>query len=370
MSATDTLELRLTRRIHADLTLDVELGLSRECGVVFGTSGAGKTTLLRLIAGLERPDRGRIQLGETVLFDHESKVNIPLRERRIGMIFQDDLLFPHLNVAANIQFGLKGEPLNQAKARMEEVAAFCGVSHLLERRTATLSGGERQRVGLARALAPRPRLLLCDEPVSALDLASRHALIERLRTVQQAEAIPILYVTHSPVEAIALGSRLFLISQGRIVDRGPPLDVLAASGLGPSGRLEGVRNIFRARVESHTEGGGETRLRLIDGPILVAPFHDRPLGTSLAVEIRGDEVLLAKGPIEGLSARNVIHGTVDRIVAHGSEAEVLVHTGAITWIVSVVAPAVTALALAPGSDVHLIVKARSCLILDDGLRDE
>lgn len=118
MSATDTLELRLTRRIHADLTLDVELGLSRECGVVFGTSGAGKTTLLRLIAGLERPDRGRIQLGETVLFDHESKVNIPLRERRIGMIFQDDLLFPHLNVAANIQFGLKGEPLNQAKARI------------------------------------------------------------------------------------------------------------------------------------------------------------------------------------------------------------------------------------------------------------
>ncbi|WP_406697214.1 ATP-binding cassette domain-containing protein [Singulisphaera sp. Ch08] len=367
MSETDALELRLTRRIHADLTLDVELGIDRECGVIFGTSGAGKTTLLRLIAGLERPDRGRIQLGDTVLYDHEAGVDLRLRERRIGMIFQDDLLFPHLDVAANIQFGLKGEPRLRAKARMEEVAAFCGVRHLLERRPATLSGGERQRVGLARALAPRPRLLLCDEPVSALDLTSRHTLIERLRTIQQAEPIPILYVTHSPAEAIALGSRLFLLAKGQIIDRGPPLDVLAASGRAGLGRLEGVRNIFRTRVESHAEGGGETRLQLIDGPILVVPFYDRPPGTCLAVEIRGDEILLAKGPIEGLSARNVIGGTVDRIVAHGSEAEVIVHTGAIAWIVSVVASAVSALALAPGSDVHLIVKARSCLILDDEL---
>ncbi|WP_159452354.1 molybdenum ABC transporter ATP-binding protein [Singulisphaera sp. GP187] len=370
MSATDALTLRLTRRIHADLTLDVELDLNRECGVVFGSSGAGKTTLLRLIAGLERPDRGRIQLGDTVLYDDRSGLNLPLRERRIGMIFQDDLLFPHLNVAANIQFGLKGEPRMRAKARMEEVAAFCGVSQLLERQPATLSGGERQRVGLARALAPRPRLLLCDEPVSALDITSRHTLIERLRTVQQAEAIPILYVTHSTAEAIALGSRLFLLANGRIIDRGPPLDVLAAAGRGASTWFEGVRNLFRGRVESHAEDRGETRLRLIDGPILVVPFHDRPPGTSLAVEVRGDEILLAKGPIEGLSARNVIPGTVDRIVTHGSEAEVLVQTEAISWIVSVVAPAVTALALAPGSHLHLIVKARSCLILDDGFRDE
>jgi molybdate transport system ATP-binding protein len=370
LSTTDALELRLVRRIHAGLTLDVALGLGRECGVVFGPSGSGKTTLLRLIAGLERPDRGRIQLGDVVLYDQESRTNRPLRQRRIGMIFQDDLLFPHLSVAANIRFGLKGEPRARAKRRTEEVAALCGVDKLLGRRPATLSGGERQRVGLARALAPHPGLLLCDEPVSALDLTSRHALLERLRTVQQAESIPILYVTHSPAEAIALGSQLFLLSQGRIVARGSPLEVLAASGLGPGGRLEGVRNIFRARVESHADDRGETRLRLLDGPRLVVPFHDRPPGTCLAVEVRGDEILLAKGPIEGLSARNLIAGTVDRIVTHGAEAEVLVRTGAITWIVSVVAPAVTALSLAPAADVHLIVKARSCLILDDERQDE
>ena len=109
------------------------------------------------------------------------------------------------------------------------MAALCGVEHLLERRPETLSGGERQRVGLARALAPRPRLLLCDEPVSALDLANRHALLERIRAVQRAEEIPMLYVTHSPAEAIALGSRLFLLEEGRIVAEGPPLDVLGAA---------------------------------------------------------------------------------------------------------------------------------------------
>ena len=140
------------------------------------------------------------------------------------------------------------------------MAALCGVERLLDRRPATLSGGERQRVGLARALAPRPRLLLCDEPVSALDLASRHALIERLRAVQAAEAIPVLYVTHSPAEAIALGSRLFLLEHGPDRRRG-------AAARRPRGRepgrprgSAGVRNVFPAAVEGHPTDGGATRL--------------------------------------------------------------------------------------------------------------
>ena len=218
------------------------------------------------------------------------------------MIFQDDLLFPHLSVAANIRFGLKGRPRAEADARLAEVAALCGVEPLLDRRPATLSGGERQRVGLARALAPRPRLLLCDEPVSALDLASRHALIERLRAVQRAEAIPVLYVTHSPAEAIALGSRLFLLARGSIVAQGPPLDVLAGRRPGSADRLEGVRNVFPAEVEGHAPDGGATRLRLLDGPPLIVPFHDQPPGTRLTVAVRADDILLARGPILGLSA--------------------------------------------------------------------
>lgn len=356
-------EANLTREVHPGLRLDVAIQLGAECAVLFGPSGAGKTTILRLIAGLARPDSGRVRLGEAVLFDSGRRVNVPMRSRRVGMIFQGDLLFPHLGVSGNIRFGLKGWPRAEADARLAEIAGLCGVDHLLARRPETLSGGERQRVGLARALAPRPRLLLCDEPVSALDLEGRFALVERLRDVQRVEGVPLLYVTHNPAEAVAMGSRLFLLSGGRIVDEGPPLDVLSRRGT--AARLEGFRNLFRAVVESHAADGGSTLVRLRDGPTLVLPYNGRPPGSTIAVGIRADDVLLARGPIGGLSARNVIPGAVERVILHGAEAEVLVRTGEATWVVSVVAAAVAELGLMAGVGIFLAIKARAFRILED-----
>lgn len=358
MSEPPKLDVRLTRRVHSRLTIEAALRLASECGVVFGPSGAGKTSLLRAIAGLDRPDSGRVTIGDHTIFDASRRANVPLRGRRIGMIFQDDRLFPHLSVARNIGFGLSAWSRREASSRIEEMAGLCGVAHLLTRDPATLSGGERQRVGLARALAPRPRLLLCDEPVSALDLDARFALIERLRTLQRAEAIPVLYVTHSPAEAVALGSRLFLLDTGRIVDEGEPLDVLARRDcLGDE-----LRNIVPASVAGHDPTTGETFLRLGDGdgPVLIVPHASAPVGQRLAVAIRADDILLALGPIAQLSARNRIAGTVERLIAHGSEREVLVRTGPVVWIVSVVASATAALDLRPGTEVQLIIKARSC----------
>jgi len=226
---TDDVRLRVhvRKRIHEQLCLDVAFSISAEPVILFGRSGAGKTTLLRLIAGLERPDAGSVTVDDDVLVDPARRIQVRLRDRRIGMMFQHDLLFPHLDVERNIRYGLSRLGRATADRRLAEVAAMCGVERLLKRRPETLSGGERQRVGLARALAPRPRLLLCDEPVSALDLAARGEMIERLRLVQRAEAIPMLYVTHSPAEAVALGSRLLLMRDGAIVDDGFPLDVLA-----------------------------------------------------------------------------------------------------------------------------------------------
>jgi molybdate transport system ATP-binding protein len=360
------LDVRLTRRVHPGLSVNVVLQLGQDCGVVFGPSGSGKTTLLRLIAGLETPDEGRVRLGDDVLFDADARVNLPLRSRRIGMVFQDDLLFPHLSVLDNLRFGLKRWSRNVADARIREVSALCGVEGLLGRRPATLSGGERQRVGLARALAPRPRLLLCDEPVSALDLTNRNALVDRLRAVQEAEAIPVLYVTHSPAEAVALGATLFLLEQGTVVAEGAPLDVLSAARPGSSARLEGVRNVFEGTVKDQPAGGGSTVVGLTEGPELVVPRIDRPLGTAVRVEVLAEEVLLARGPVEGLSARNLLPGAVERVLSHGSEAEVFVRTGGLTWLVSVVEPAVTALGLARGVEVCLVIKARSCHVRDRG----
>ena len=205
-------------------------------------------------------------------------------------------------------------------------------------------------MGLARRLAPRPRLLLCDEPVSALDLPNRHALIDRLRAVQRAEAIPVLYVTHSPAEAIALGTRLFLLERRQDRRRGAAARrALERPRPRRSIHLEGVRNTFPARRRGSfaaitaRPGCGSTAARS-----LIVPFLDQPPGTPVVVEVRADDILLARGPVEGLSARNLIAGVVERVVPHGAEAEVVVRTGGVAWIVSVVAPAVEQLALVAG----------------------
>ncbi|MDG3006690.1 molybdenum ABC transporter ATP-binding protein [Paludisphaera mucosa] len=353
------LDARVVRRVHAGLTVDVSIRLGDEIGVVFGPSGAGKSTLLRLIAGLSRPDSGRVTLAGQPLFDPLRGVDVPLRRRRVGMIFQDDLLFPHLDVAGNVGFGLRGEPRAGRERRVQEVAALCGIASLLGRPVETLSGGERQRVGLARALAPRPRLLLCDEPVSALDLPGRRTLLDRLRGVQRAEGVPILYVTHSPAEAITLGTHLFLLEAGRLVAQGPPAEVLAASRSAEFLHLEGVRNAFSGCIAEHGERREWTRLALDGGPSLIAAFVDLPPGTRVAVEVAGDEILLASGPIAGLSARNQLGGTVEAIASHGREAEIVVRSGELRWLVSTLDSTPDALGLSPGRDAYLIIKARS-----------
>jgi molybdate transport system ATP-binding protein len=282
------------------------------------------------------------------------------------MIFQDDLLFPHRNVAGNIRYGLQGWNRGDAEERVRAVAHLCGVESLLDRRPEFLSGGERQRVGLARALAPRPRLLLCDEPVSALDLASRHVLLMRLQDIQRVERIPILYVTHAPNEAMFLGTRMFLLDAGRIVAEGEPLELLVDQVGAIRGDFGGLSNVFHAKVEGHATAGGETFLRLPDGPVLAIPHRaEWDVGRTVLVTVRADEILLARDPTGGLSARNMIAGTVERIFPHGGDAEVIVRTGATRWAVSVVAQAVAALELQPGCNAYLIIKARSFQLAAD-----
>ena len=354
--------VRLSHRVHPGLAIEADFRLGDEVGVLFGPSGAGKSTILRLIAGLIRPREGFVELGGSVLTDSARKLHRPLRSRRIGLIYQNDLLFPHLDVARNVRFGISRWPDAQADVRLTEVGELCGIGHLLDRFPETLSGGERQRVGLARALAPRPRLLLCDEPVSALDLDARHALIDRIKRIQRLESIPVLYVTHSPEEAIAVGTRLFLLEAGRIVAEGAPLEVLSSRGPRESFRL---RNVFEAEIEAHEPDRLATVLRVVNGPALVVPRLDDPPGTRLAVEVDADDVVLCRGEPGTLSARNLIAGTVERVVPHGLEAEVLVRTGGVTWAVALISTAVAALGLIEGSEVRMIVKARSCRVLRD-----
>jgi molybdate transport system ATP-binding protein len=278
------------------------------------------------------------------------------------MIFQDDLLFPHLPARDNIGFGLKRWPKDRAADRIDEVAQLCGVDHLLDRRPETLSGGERQRVGLARSLAPRPRLLLCDEPVSALDVAGRNALIDRLKAVQRSQKIPVLYVTHSPAEAATLGDTLFLLDRGQIVEQGAPLEILSRCRDVELNQWEELRNVFSATVIGHSSNNAATFLGIPGGPALQVSALDLSPGTETIVAIRASDVIVASGPGIGLSARNVLAGVVEQVVPHGADAEVIVRTENVAWMASVVASAVDQLGLAPGSSVYLVIKARSCRV--------
>jgi molybdate transport system ATP-binding protein len=240
------------------------------------------------------------------------------------------------------------------------VAALCGVEHLLGRRPETLSGGERQRVGLARALAPRPRLLLCDEPVSAIDLDRRFDLLDRLRAVQREESIPILYVTHSPAEALEIAGRVFLMDAGAIQDEGPPLEMLTSTKGDALAHHKGFRNRFVGHVIEDADSERVTRVKLQDGPVLVVPRHDAGPNARVCVTIRAEDILLANGPVAGLSAQNLIPGVIDRVALHGPDAEVLVRVDGTRWIVSVVQRAVEQLDLKAGRTVYLILKSRSC----------
>lgn len=197
-------EARFARpRFSLDVAFTAPVGVT----VLFGPSGAGKSTTLDLIAGHLRPQRGRIALSGTVLFDAAQGVDVPPHRRRIGYVMQAPSLFPHLNVARNLAYGLSHLPRQERQARVDALAERLGITRLLGRSPRDLSGGEQQRVALGRALAPEPAALLLDEPLSALDAAARKDLLALLREVVRTLSIPVLYVTHDQTEAAQLGAQ-------------------------------------------------------------------------------------------------------------------------------------------------------------------
>ena len=197
-----------------EFSLDVEFGASPGFTILFGPSGAGKTTLLDCVAGLATPDSGRIAVGDRILFDANSGMNLPVAKRGVGYVLQDLALFPHLTVEQNVEYGLARLTRSARRARAQEMLQELHIDHLRGRRPAEISGGERQRVALARSLVIDPCVLLLDEPLAALDAATKAKILDDLRRWNQAHGIPILYVTHSREEVMALGERVIVIRPG------------------------------------------------------------------------------------------------------------------------------------------------------------
>lgn len=211
------LHLRFAKASGPAALTGIDLNLPQgEIGVLLGPSGCGKTTLLRAVAGLERATQGRITLGDSPVADTAQGLHLAPERRRIGMVFQDFALFPHLSVTQNIAFGLADWPRAKRKERVQAMLALVGLAALAERWPHQLSGGQQQRVALARALAPSPDLLLLDEPFSSLDVGLRERLAHELRAILKAAGTTALFVTHDQLEAFALGDHLGVMQQGRL----------------------------------------------------------------------------------------------------------------------------------------------------------
>ncbi len=322
--------------------------------VLFGASGAGKSALLACIAGAARPQAGRIALGDRVLFDAAAGIDLPMERRRIGWVFQDARLFPHMSVESNLRYGLRRAP-GDPRIPFDAVVGVLGVAPLLGRRPRDLSGGERQRVGLGRALLSQPDLLLMDEPLAALDAPRKAEILPFLDALKGAFGLPILYVTHSLAEAVRLGDRMVVIEAGRVLAQGPLAEVVGRADLPLVANRSEVGAVLEATVTG--QDGGMTRLRANRWDIRVAPLA-AAAGSAARVFILARDVMLALAPPQRISARNVLHGQVAGLTAQpDGTVLVAVAEGGDRLLASLTADAVADLELAPGVEVWAVVKS-------------
>jgi molybdate transport system ATP-binding protein len=347
-------------------TLDATFTAPSGLTAVFGRSGAGKTTVVNAVAGLLRPDRGRVTVAGAVLLDTGAGVNLPSWQRRIGYVFQDARLFPHMTVRRNLTYGARLAPEPPEPGAFARAVDLLGIGHLLERRPAALSGGEKGRVALGRALLSRPRLLLLDEPLAALDPERKADLLPWIERLRDEAGVPILYVTHSVAEIARLATTVVILDAGRVVRAGPVAEVLsdpdAATGLG----LRDAGSLLLATVERH-EADGLTRLATSAGALWLPQVAAAP-GQSLRVRISAQEVILSRVRPDGLSALNILAGTV-RQVRHGDGPGALVQlelAGGALLLARITRRSAEALALAPGSACHAIIKSVSVAKEDVG----
>ena len=360
------LRVRVRRTLTSEdgvFQLDVAFELGKGITILFGPSGAGKTTLLDCIAGLVDPDQGRIVADRRVLLDSEQGVSLNPSERKIGYVFQDLALFPHLTVEANVGYGLGGLKAEDRRQRVAAALESLGISELRARRPAELSGGERQRVALARSLVTQPSVLLLDEPLAALDMPVRMKIAEDLRRSIQALPIPVLYVTHSRDEVFMLGERMLMLERGKIIAEGTPHQVMSAPRSETVAQLAGFENVFDAEVMSIHEDRG-TMTCGIGGRFveLETPLVRAEVGSKLRVGISAGDVLLATSAPVGLSARNILPGKLLSLWQRDMIVVARVECG-VEMSAHLTLAARDSLELAPGKQVWLIVKTHSCHLL-------
>ncbi len=328
--------------------------------MLLGPSGGGKTTLLNCIAGLLRPDAGRVAIGTAVLFDSQAHIDVPVAQRRVGYVFQSLALFPHMTVAQNVLYGIENLAAKQRQERMMDLLKSFRIAHLAQRKVGVISGGERQRVALSRSLVTNPRALLLDEQLTALDVSTKSKILEDLRQWNAARSIPILFVTHSPQEAFALGERVAVIEAGRVIAQGTPHEVLASPRHETVAQIVGFENVFDATVLELHEHQGTMICQLgLSECRLEVPLISTSPGAAVRIAIRAGDVMIAVEPPRGLSARNALPGRIRAIRRQGVTVILDIDAG-VEFEVHVTPSALNELALTAGGRIWLVIKTYSC----------
>ncbi len=351
-----TLAVEISHQL-GDFSLDIRFRAGAGLTALFGRSGSGKTSTVSAIGGLIRPRHGRVSLDDTVLLDTERRIFVPRHRRRIGYIFQEGRLFPHMTVRQNLLYGLWFAPREARYLRLDQVVDLLGIGHLLDRRPKGLSGGEKQRVAIGRALLASPRLLLMDEPLAALDDPRKAEILPFIERLRDELRIPIVYVSHSLREVTRLATTLVLIADGRVQAAGSPVDLMARLDLRPAtGRYE-AGALLEGHVRRHDDAFELTTLVTSAGELRV-PRLDLPAGTPIRVRIRARDVMLALAPPEGFSALNVLAGQIDELAPpEGAIVEVALACGQGRLLARITRQSVERLGLRPGLPVFAVIKS-------------
>jgi molybdate transport system ATP-binding protein len=350
-----SLEVVLRHRQGA-FALDVAFDAPSGITALFGPSGAGKTTIVNAIAGLLRPDHGRIVADGTMLLDTAAGTFVPRHRRRAGTVFQEGRLFPHLDVRQNLLFGRWFAPRGAPRADIGHIVDLLGIGHLLTRRPALLSGGEKQRVAIGRALLAAPRLLLMDEPLASLDAARKEEILPYLARLRDDVRIPILYVSHAVPEVARLATTVVALADGRVLRSGPAPAVLSDPALFPGMDADEAGAVLSARLVAHCPDG-LSELAISGGRLLV-PALAAPPGAHLRVRIRARDVMLATVRPEGISALNLLVATVAGIGrSDGAMVEVALAIGDDRLTARITMRSLAALRLAPGSRCFTLLKS-------------
>lgn len=354
------IEVAVRHRL-GDFALDATFASDGRLTALFGRSGSGKTSLVNVIAGLVRPQSGRVAIDGQVLVDTQAGIFRPRHRRRIGYVFQEARLFPHLTVRHNLLFGRWFAPREAPSgSELADVTDLLGIGHLLDRRPGALSGGEKQRVAIGRALLSKPQLLLMDEPLASLDEARKAEILPYVERLRDELRVPIIYVSHSVSEVARLATTLVTVDQGRVTACGPTAEVMSRLDVGGLSGAAETGSLISAHVEAHDDAYGLTLLRSPAG-LLQVPRSPLPLGAPAQLRILASDVFISTAPPAGISALNVLDGVVREISPRraGPAVEIRLDCSGVPLLARLTAKSADALGLAPGVTVHALIKAVS-----------